>query len=140
MVLTARDIMDEPDYIPHDADMDQVIEDFHGSENTLIVTKNGDFVGEIHEATLLKDIIPQDRLDEEKVVGILGFGFDGSYSPDTAEDLMNNHDITVPPDEEAGEMAFIMDREDLRSLPVKEDGEIIGVVHEDRLIEEAHNG
>lgn len=132
--------MDEPDFIPHDADMDQVVEEFHGSENTLIVEKDNEFVGEIHEAVLLKHLIPEKRLDEEKVVGILGFGFDGSYTPDNAEDLMNKHEITIGPDEEVGEMAFLMDREDIRSLPVEEDGEVIGVVHEDKLIEEAHNG
>ncbi len=140
MALTARDIMDEPDFIPHDTDIDTVVEEFHGSENALIVEKDGDFVGEIHEEVLLKHLIPEERLDEEKVVGILGFSFDGSYTPDTAEDLMNKHEITIEPDEEVGEMAFLMDREDIRALPVEEDGEIIGVVHEDTLIEEAHNG
>lgn len=132
--------MDEPDFISAETSIDDVIEEFHGAENTLMVRKHGDFVGEIHENSLLKHLIPKDRLDEEKVIGILGFSFDSSYSPENAEDLMNDHEVTVPRDETVGEMAFLMDREDVRALPVEEDGKIVGVVHEDRLIEEAHNG
>lgn len=132
----ARELMKEPDFIDADAPVKDVEKEFEGSENTLIVRKDGDFVGEIHENSLLKLLIPEDRLDEERVIGILGLSFDKSYVAETAEDLMNKHEMTVPPDEEFGEIAFIMEREDVRSLPVEEEGEIIGVVHEDRMIEE----
>lgn len=134
---TAQDLMDEPDFIDADADINEVKEKFEGAENTLIVRKDGNFVGEIHENTLLKDVIPQDRLDEEKVIGILGLSFDQSYVAEKAEDLMNEHEVTVPPDETVGEIAFIMDREDVRSVPVEEEGEIIGVVHENQVVQEA---
>lgn len=137
MPVTAEDLMKEPDFIDVDADIDKVKEEFKGAENTLIVKKEGEVVGEIHENSLLKDIIPQDRIDEEKVIGIMGLSFDQSYVAENAEDLMNKHEVTVPTDETVGEIAFLMDREDIRSIPVKEDGEIIGVVHEDAVIEEA---
>lgn len=128
--------MDEPDFIEADASVDEVVDEVKGVENTLIVRKNGDFVGEIHEQSLLKILIPEDRLDEERVIGILGLSFDTSYVAEKAGDLMNKHEMTVSPDEEIGEIAFIMEREDVRSIPVEEDGEIIGVVHENRMIEE----
>lgn len=136
MSKTARDLMDEPDFIEHDASVEDVEDEFKGVENTLIVKNDGDFVGEIHENSILKALIPEEKLDEESVVGILGLSFDQSYTPETAEDLMNKHEVTVPPDETMGEMAFIMDREDVRSLPVEEEDEIIGVVHENSVVEE----
>ncbi|MFB6100829.1 MAG: CBS domain-containing protein [Candidatus Nanohalobium sp.] len=135
-MATARDLMDEPDFIDAEADIEDVVDELHTKENTLIVRRDGDAVGEIHEQSLLKVLIPEDRLDEEKVIGILGLSFDESYVAEKAEDVMNQHEVTVDPDEDVGEVAFVMDREDIRSVPVKEDGEIIGVVHEDRLIEE----
>jgi predicted transcriptional regulator len=133
---TARDLMDEPDFIQHDTDIEEVVDELHNKENTLVVKRGGETVGEIHEQSLLKVLVPEDRLDEEKVVGILGLSFDQSYVAEKAEDIMNEHEVKVEPEEEVGEIAFVMDREDLRSIPVEEDGEIIGVVHENRLIEE----
>jgi CBS domain-containing protein len=134
----ARELMDDPDFIDYETDIDEVVDELHTQENTLIVRKDDEAVGEIHEQSLLKVLIPEDRLDEEKVIGILGLSFDQSYVAEKAEDIMNKHEVTVDPDEEAGELAFLMDREDIRSIPVVEDGEVIGVVHEDRLIEEIH--
>lgn len=135
-MASARKLMDDPDFIDYEADIDEVVDELHTQENTLIVRKDGEAVGEIHEQSLLKVLIPEDRLDEEKVVGILGLSFDQSYVAEKAEDVMNKHEVTADPEEEAGELAFLMDREDIRSIPVVEDGEIIGVVHEDKLIEE----
>jgi CBS domain-containing protein len=117
--------------------MEQVKEEFKGSENTLIVKRDEKVVGEIHENSMLKEMIPQERLDEEKVIGIMGLSFDQRYVAEKASDLMNEHEVTVPPDETLGEIAFIMDREDIRSVPVEKEGEIIGVVHENAVIEEA---
>lgn len=135
-MATARELMDKPDFIEADADIDDVVDELHSRENTLIVRRDGEAVGEIHEQSLLKVLVPEDRLDEEKVIGILGFSFDQSYVAEKAEDIMNEHEVTVDPDEKTGEIAFVMDREDLRSVPVEEENEIIGVVHENRLIGE----
>lgn len=128
--------MDEPVFIEADAPVEQVEDEVEGLENTLIVRKDGKTVGEIHENSLLKLLVPEERLDEESVIGILGLSFDSSYVAEKAEDLMNRHEVTVPPGEDIGEIAFLMDQEDVRAIPVEEDGEIIGVVHENRLIEE----
>ncbi len=128
--------MDEPDFVDIDASVEEVKEEVEGLENTLIVRDGEEVVGEIHENSLLKLLIPQDRIDEEKLIGILGLSFDQSYVAEKAEDLMNRHEVTIPPDEDIGEIAFLMDREDVRAIPVEEDGDIIGVVHENRLIEE----
>lgn len=136
MGKTARELMDEPDFIDVEASVDDVKKEFEGVENTLIVQKDGNFAGEIHEQSLLKLLIPEDRLDEERVIGILGLSFDTSFIAETAEDLMHSHEMTVSPGEEVGEIAFIMDREGVRAIPVEENGEIIGVVHENRLMEE----
>lgn len=136
MAKVAKELMDEPDFIDINADIDKVAEEVKGSENTLMVQKDGEVVGEIHENSLLKILIPEDRLDEEKVIGILGMSFDSTYVADTAEDVMNRHEVSVKPEEEIGEIAFVMDREDIRAVPVKDGNEVIGVVHENRLVEE----
>lgn len=128
--------MDDPEFIDHDATVEEVVEKVRGSEDTLIVRKDEEPVGEIHEQSLLKVMVPEGRLDEEKVIGILGFSFDSRYVPEKASDLMNRHEVSVDPEEGAGEIAFLMDREGLRSVPVEDEGEIVGVVHENRLIEE----
>lgn len=138
--MKAEDLMDEPDFIEPEAAIEEVVEEFKGSENTLIVREENKIMGEIHENSLLKAMIPEDKLDEESIIGVLGISFDQSYVPDKAEDLMNKHEVTVGPEEDIGEIAFLMEREDLRSLPVKEDGEIIGVVHENRVIENFSEG
>jgi CBS domain-containing protein len=136
MAKTARDLMDEPDFIQHDTSVEDVEDEFEGSENTLIVRKEEEVVGEIHENSVLKALIPEEKIDEESVIGILGLSFDQSYAPETAEDLMNEHEVTVPPSETLGEVAFLMNEEDVRSLPVEEDGEILGVVHENTVVKE----
>jgi len=138
--MKAEDLMDEPDFIEPEAAIEEVVEEFKGSENTLIVREENKIMGEIHENSLLKAMIPEDKLDEESIIGVLGISFDQSYVPDNAEDLMNKHEVTVGPEEDIGEIAFLMEREDLRSLPVKEDGEIIGVVHENKVIENFSEG
>ena len=132
----ARELMDEPDFIEFDASLEEVEEEFSGSENTLIVKKDSEVIGEIHENSLLKALIPEEKIDEESVIGILGLSFDQSYAPDKAEDLMNEHEVTVTPEDELGDIAFLMDKEDVRAMPVKEDGNIIGVVHEDTVVRE----
>ncbi len=136
MSKTARDLMIDPDFVEYDTPVEDVEKEFEGSENILIVKRNKKFVGEIHENSLIKALIPEERIDEESIIGILGLSFDQSYAPDTAEDLMNEHEVTIPPEETLGEIAFLMDEEDVRSLPVEEDGEIIGVVHENAVVRE----
>lgn len=136
MGKTARELMEDPDFIDADASVEEVKKEVEGVENTLIVRKDGEVAGEIHENSLLKLLVPEERLDEESVIGILGLSFDSRYVAEKAEDLMNRHEITASPDEDIGELAFIMDREDVRSIPVEEDGEIVGVVHENALVEE----
>ena len=128
--------MEDPEFVSPDLGVEEVAERFSSSENTLLVRDGGELKGEIHEHSLLKALIPEGRLDEEKVVGILGLSFHSEYVAETASDLMNRHEVTVEPGETLEEIAFVLDREDIRSVPVEEDGEIIGVVHEDRVVEE----
>lgn len=128
--------MDEPDFIDSEASVEKVVDEFRGAEDTLIVREDDDVVGEIHEQSLLKTLVPEEKVDEEKVIGIIGFSFDSSYLPEKASDLMNKHNITVEPEKEVGDIAFLMEKEDLRSVPVEENGEIVGVIHENRLIGE----
>lgn len=135
MPMTARELMEDPDFVDFEASVEEVEKELSGAENTLIVRKNEGVVGEIHENSLLKAFISEDELDENSVVGLLGLSFDQSYVPEKAEDLMNTHDVSVDPEEELGDIALIMHREDVRAVPVEEDGEVIGVVHENKVVE-----
>lgn len=135
MPMTARELMEDPDFVDFEASVEEVEKELSGAENTLIVRKNEGVVGEIHENSLLKAFIPEDELDENSVVGLLGLSFDQSYVPEKAEDLMNTHDVSIDPEEELGDIALIMHREDVRAVPVEEDGEVIGVVHENKVVE-----
>lgn len=132
----AADLMDEPEFIEHDADIEEVVEKVRGVEDTLIVTENGKIVGEIHESSLMKLLIPEKKIDEEKVIGFFGFGFNSKYVAENAEDLMDDHNVKVKPDTDIGNIAFLMDKEDLRAIPVISGDEIVGVVHENRMVEE----
>lgn len=49
MGKTARELMDEPDFIDIGAPVEEVKDEVKGAENTLIDRKDGDFAGEIHE-------------------------------------------------------------------------------------------
>lgn len=134
---SARELMEDPHFVHPEDSVEEVVEKVKGVENTLIVRdEEGKPVGEIHENSLLKLLIPEDKIDEEKVIGIIGFSFDSSYVAENAEDLMNENGVTVDPDEELGELAFLMSKEDLRAIPVEENGDIIGVVHENDMVEQ----
>jgi predicted transcriptional regulator len=135
MSATAGDIMEEPDFIDFEATVDDVFEELMGVENTLIVKKEGNVVGEIHENSLLKALIPEEELDEESVIGVLGISYDRGYTPEIAEDLMNEHEVTVTPEASIGQLALLMFREDVRAIPVIEGDEVIGIVHEDAVVE-----
>lgn len=135
MTVTAEEIMDEPDFIEFDTAAEDVFDELIGVENTLIVMKNGEVMGEIHENSLLKALIPEEELDEESVIGVLGISYDQGYSPEIAEDLMNEHEVTVTPEAEIGQIAFLMFREDVRAVPVMNGDEVVGVVHEDSVVE-----
>lgn len=136
MSVTAGELMEDPDFVNIEASVEEVEKELSGAENTLIVRRNGKVVGEIHENSLLKAFIPENELDENSVVGLLGLSFDQSYVPEKAGDLMNTHDVSVSPEDELGDIALLMHREDVRAVPVKEDGEIVGVVHENVVVEE----
>lgn len=137
MTTVAKDVMIDPVFIEKDADVEEAAEKLKTAENTLIVqNEDDDFIGEVHEHDLMNVLIPEKRLDEEKVIGILGLSFNKSYVAEKVEDLMTHHEVTVDPDEEIGEIAFLMDRENVSAIPVKENNEIKGVVHENQLVQE----
>lgn len=136
MTTLANDVMIDPVFISKEAKVEEAAEKLKSAENTLIVKDNDEFIGEVHEHDLMNVLIPENRLDEEKVIGILGLSFNKSYIAENVEDLMTHHEITVEPDDKIGEIAFLMDREDVSAIPVKENNNIIGVVHENQLVQE----
>ena len=141
-MVDASDVMAEPRFVDEEQSVERAAEILCGEENTLIVGDADSFSGEVHESHLLKVLIPENMIDEEDVVGILGFSYDTDYVADSVSDVMNKHQVTVSPDTSVGRVAFVMNKEGLRSVPVVRDTDqkVVGVVHENDLMGEIGSG
>jgi CBS domain-containing protein len=128
--LTAKDVMLRPKFIKELDSVNKVKKLLRTTEDTLIVkNKKGKFVGEIHEIDLLPLLIPERNVSEEQVIGILGLDIKRAFFPKNARDLMTSHDITVTPGVSVGKIAEIMNKEDIKAVPVIKGKTIVGVVH-----------
>lgn len=133
--LLAKDIMVKPKFVEPKAKISEIKKDLIGKENCLtVVDEKGRFLGEIHELDLLKLVIPEEKLEEEDVAGVMGAAYDPEFTGHTADMIMRKHEITVPPDTDATDVAVIMYKEDIRSVPVIKGDKIIGVIHLNQVI------
>jgi len=133
--LTAKDIMVKPKIVSARAKISEIRKDLIGKENCLtVVDEAGNFMGEVHELDLLKLVIPEERLEGEDVAGVMGAAYDPEFTGHTAEMIMRKHEITVPPGTDATDVAIIMYKEDVRSVPVMQKKKIIGVIHLNQVI------
>ena len=104
-----------------------------GKSNVLPVFFKRKFIGEIHEIDLLKLAVNPKEIPEEEVV-TLGFGLDMGYFAKTAGDLVRKHEITISPKTKIKEAAFIMVKEDVKSLPVVKNKRFLGILRERDII------
>lgn len=100
-----------------------------------VVDDKGYLIGDVHERDLMKLAIKPRYLDEHRIVGIFGTRLNESFFAKTVEDLMKKHEVTVSPDTPTEEAVLEMWKEGLRSIPVVEQGKLVGVLSEKDIID-----
>lgn len=128
--MKAKDLMEKAHIVNIDTNIEDIKKKLIGAEDCLIVVnKRNKIIGEIHEQDLLKLIIPEDKLDEEEVGGILGVGYDDDFISTDASKIIKKHNITIDPEFPADEIGLIFYKEDIMSIPVVKGKEILGTIH-----------
>ena len=121
-----KDVMEKATRVRAGDSLKQVIKKLQGTEDVIIVVDDkGKLLGSIDEADLIPLMIPQGKVN---VSGILG-GYKKIYFAKTAKDLMTEHVYFVTPNTEIEKAAFIVSKEQVRSLAVVKGRRIVGVVH-----------
>jgi CBS domain-containing protein len=87
-----------------------------------VVTTDGAVVGVLSEADLLPALVPHDTRAHQRPLG------PQSESARLVVDLMTRHPGVVPPGEDVAELAKVMVRHGWKSVPVVEQGRIVGMV------------
>lgn len=100
-----------------------------------VVSEDEGFVGDVHERDLMKLAIDPDKLNEHEIIGYMGTTVDRSYFANGVEDIMETHEVTASPDDQVEMIVLEMWNEDIRAVPVIEDGAVIGMVYEKDIIE-----
>jgi CBS domain-containing protein len=121
-----KDVMEKATKVKASASLKQVIKKLQNTEDVVIVVDDkGKLLGSIDEADLIPLLVPQGKIN---VSGILG-GYKRIYFAKTAKDLMKEHVYFVTPNTEIEKAAFIISKEEVRSLAVVKGRRIVGVVH-----------
>ena len=133
--VMAKDIMEKAHKIKESDDIKKVITALKTKEDVLVVVKGKDQLsGIIDEATLIKLLVPTDKLETEEVIGFLGAGYDRAFVAKKAGDVMEHRIFFVTPSMPVEKIAFLMYKENLRAIPVVEGSKIVGIVHIRNLI------
>ena len=126
----AKDIMEKASKIKEEDSVKKVTNKLKGKEDILIVIKGKNkIVGMIDEENLLKMLIPEEKVVSQDIVGFMGAGYDKSFLPKKAKDLMKKEIYFVTPSIPLEKIAFIMYKSKFRAVPVVKKNRIIGVVH-----------
>jgi len=128
--IYVKDVMEKATKIKDTDSIKKVVNKLKTTEDTLIVISGKNkIVGTIAEANLLKLMIPEEKLDTQEVIGFMGAGYDTAFLAKKAKDLMRKKIYFVTPSMPIEKVAFLMYKEDLRSIPVVKGKKIVGVVH-----------
>ena len=96
----------------------------------IVINKNGKFLGEVHELDVLAPLVPEDLLDEEEVVGALGFGYQKKFFAKKVKAIMRTHQFTTNIDTDIKKIAYLMYKEEIRVVPVLgKTGKVRGILH-----------
>ena len=93
-----------------------------------VTTTEGELIGVITEADFVKS---EAGRRAEKRTRLLGWLFDRERIPDgelTVADVMTKEVISLPPDADHADAARLMEKSNIKRIPVVEDGELVGVV------------
>ena len=81
---------------------------------SIIITENGKAIGILTESDILRKIVAEEK-DASKI---------------SVEEVMSSPPITISPDARIEEAIRIMGRENIRRLPVVENGKLVGMITE----------
>lgn len=96
----------------------------------VVVDKNQKFVGEVYELDVLAPFVPEEMLDEEDVIGALGFGYRKKFLAKKVKGIMKRHNFTTTPEEDLRNVAYLMYKEEIRVVPVLDKTKkVLGVIH-----------
>jgi len=132
--MKVNDVMVEIETISPYISVEKVAKELDKADKNLLVMEDEKILGEVHEGLLVREMIPEEKLDEDSFMGALGVSYDDDYFSKNARQLMQKINTHIRPKQGLGEAAYIMHRNSLRSIPVKEHGEIKGVLHEEDMI------
>ena len=131
----AKDVMEVAHKVKENDSIKKVVTALKTKEDVLVVVKGKDqLVGVIDEATLIKLLVPTDKLETEEVVGFMGAGYDKAFVAKKAGDVMEHRIFFVTPSMPIEKVAFLMYKENLRAIPVVDGSKIVGIVHVRNLI------
>ncbi|MQA27009.1 MAG: CBS domain-containing protein [Micromonosporaceae bacterium] len=125
--MRARDIMSRP---VHTVRPDTSIEEAaallsgHGFAAAPVVGKHGDLVGIVGEGDLLRHRVPPDPTAHLRRDLPVPHG----QRPRVVADVMTREVIAMPPDADVADIAEQMLDRNVRSIPIVDDGEVIGIV------------
>ena len=99
----------------------------------VVVDKNKNFLGDIHENDLFLMFIPNEKFEE---IGVeLGFDLERKFFANTAKELMNKHDVTCDEDDDVAEIALLLAKEEVNAIPVlNKKGKVVGMVNRGTLV------
>jgi CBS domain-containing protein len=127
--MRARDIMSRPVYSVR---TDDSIEDAASllASNAItaapVLDEAGDLVGMVSEGDLLWHRVPPDPTAHAWRDAVAPAP--EPHRPKVVADVMSAYPSTVWPDEDVADIAHVMLRHDVRSVPVVDHGEVIGIV------------
>ena len=131
----AKDIMEPAILVKESDTIKKVANILRTKEDVLVVVKGkGQLVGIVDESTLVKLLVPTDKLETEEVIGFMGAGYDKAFVAKTVSDVMEKRIFFVTPSMSIEKVAYLMYRENLRAMPVLQGSKVVGIVHIRNLI------
>jgi CBS domain-containing protein len=124
--MRARDIMSSPVYTVRD---DGSVEDAAATLTARDITaapvlnEANEIVGMVSEADLLRNRVPADP-----AVHPWRAGGDGLARPRSVADVMTTWVVTARPSDDVADIAQIMLGRDIRSVPIIDDGDLVGII------------
>ena len=133
--LKAKDVMEPAVLVTKKNKIRKVVNILQTKEDVLVVVEGkGKLVGIVDEATLVKLLVPTDKLETEEVIGFLGAGYDRAFVAKIVEDVMEKRIFFVTPSMSIEKVAYLMYKENLRAIPVLQGSKVVGIVHVRNLI------
>lgn len=125
--MRARDLMSRPVYtVRPDTSIEQAaaVLTEHGFAAAPVVGTNGELVGIVAEGDLLRDRVPPDPTAHLR----RDLPHPGGARPRRVAEVMTTDVVAMPPHSDAADIAAQMLDRNVRSIPIVDQGEVLGIV------------